>query len=219
MFWWRINKWSTNFVLVRKQLKSGGLIAVTSPIILLKFDSNHQFFSPCDLEIWWMTLKNNRAHPLYYVKFCASFQSHQWIQTGVAVWKPSIWVKIGDFFVPCDLKIWRRTWKKGHFSIQHQALCIFSKPSVTSNLSYSPEMFNSGQHRWFFVACDLEIWQMTLKNNRSPLLCHIKLCAWFNLYMWIHIGVTVQKRLNWVLAFVTLTFDLDLLHGHHFCQW
>ena len=27
------------------------LIAVTSLVILLKFDPNHQFFSPCDLEI------------------------------------------------------------------------------------------------------------------------------------------------------------------------
>ena len=38
----------------------------------LKFDSNRQFFSPCDLEIWWMTLENNRAHLLYYIKLCAS---------------------------------------------------------------------------------------------------------------------------------------------------
>ena len=30
----------------------------------------------CDLEIWWMTLENNRAPLLYYIKFCASFQSH-----------------------------------------------------------------------------------------------------------------------------------------------
>ena len=29
----------------------------------------------------------------------------------------------------------------------------------------------SGQNQWFFVPCDLEIWRMTLKNNRAPLLC------------------------------------------------
>ena len=33
------------------------LIAATGLIILLKLDSNHRFFSPCDLEIWWMTSK------------------------------------------------------------------------------------------------------------------------------------------------------------------
>ena len=126
------------------------LIAATGLVILLKLDSNHQLFSPCDLEIWWMTLKNHWACFLYYVKFCASFQIHWWIQTGVTVRKHSIRVKISDFFV------------------------------------------------W----CDLEIWWMTLKNNRAPLLSNIKLCASF------YFGVTVRKRLNWVLTSVTLTFDL-----------
>ena len=33
------------------------LMAATSLVILLKLDSNRRFFSPCDLEIWWMTKK------------------------------------------------------------------------------------------------------------------------------------------------------------------
>ena len=36
-------------------------IATTGLVNLLKLDSNGRFFSPCDLEIWWMTPKNNRA--------------------------------------------------------------------------------------------------------------------------------------------------------------
>ena len=119
----------------------------------------------------WKTLPNF-AHPngtdmwkfaswpmdylLHYVKLCASFQIHRWIQTGVIVRKCSIRVKIGDFFVPCDLEIWR----------------------------------------------------ITLKNNRAPLLCHIKLHASFHLNKWIQITVMVRKRLNWVLTTVTLTLDL-----------
>ena len=47
----------------------------------------------------------------YYVKLCASFQIHWWIQTGVTVRKHSIPVKIGDFFVWCDLQIWWMTLK------------------------------------------------------------------------------------------------------------
>ena len=35
-------------------------------------------------------------------------------------------------------------------------------------------MPNLGQNQWFFVQCALEIWWMTLKNNRAPLLWHIK---------------------------------------------
>ena len=60
----------------------------------------------------------------------------------------------------------------------------------------------------FVAPCDLEIWQMTLKNNRAPPLCYFKLCAWFHCNMWIQTVVRVRKRLSWVLTSVTLTFDL-----------
>ena len=136
------------------------LIAATGLVILLKFDPNHRFFVPCDLEIWWMTLENNRAPLLYNIKLCLSFQIHWWIETEVTVRKRSIRVKIGDFF---DL-------------------------------------------------CDLEIWWMTLENNRAPLLYYIKLCASFQIHRWIQIGVTVRKHSIWVkignfLSRVTLKFD------------
>ena len=55
---------------------------------------------------------------------------------------------------------------------------------------------------------DLEIWRMTLKNNRAPLLSNIKLYASFHRNMWIQTGVTIRKRLNGVMTSVTLTFDL-----------
>ena len=74
------------------------LIAATGLVTLLKLDSNRWFFSPCDLEIWWMTPKNNRAPFLCYFKLFASFRSHWWIKTGVTVWKRLIWVKTDDFF-------------------------------------------------------------------------------------------------------------------------
>ena len=80
------------------------LIAATGLVILHKLDSNRRFFSPCDLEIWWMTPKNNRASLLCYFKLCASFRSHWCIQTGVTVRKRLIWVKIDDFFSRVTLK-------------------------------------------------------------------------------------------------------------------
>ena len=112
-----------------------------------------RFLEPCDLEIWWMTSKNNRALLLCYFKLCAAFRSHWWIQTGVRVWKCPIWVKFDAFLEPCDLEIWR----------------------------------------------------VTLKNNRAPLLSIIKLYASFHHHMWIQTRVTVRKRLSWVM-----TCDLDL---------
>ena len=108
----------------------------------LNSGQNRRFFVLCDLEIWWMTLENNRARLLYYTKLCASFQIYRWIQIRVTVRKRSIWVKICNFFVPCDLEIWR----------------------------------------------------MTLKNNRAPLLCCFKLCASFHSHQGIQAGVTVRKR-------------------------
>ena len=73
-------------------------------------------------------------------------------------------------------------------------------------------MLNSGQNRRFIVPCDLEIWLMTLKNNRAPLLCCFKLCASFHSHRWIQTKVTVQKcsirvKIGDLLSLVTLKFD------------
>ena len=74
-----------------------------------------RFLEPCDLAIWRMTLKNNRASLLCYFKLCASFRSHWWIQTGVTVRKRPIWVKFDDFFSHVTLKFDRWPWKTiGH---------------------------------------------------------------------------------------------------------
>ena len=89
------------------------LIAATS-LILLKIDPYHWFFSPCHLEIWWMTSKNNRAPLLYYIKLFSSFQIHWWIQTEVTVRK-LIRVKIGDFLSRVTFKFDKWPWKTiGH---------------------------------------------------------------------------------------------------------
>ena len=249
------------------------LIVAIGLVILFKLDSNHGFFSRCDLEIWWTTSKSNRAPHLYYIKLCALFQIHQWIQTGATVRKRSIRDKVGDFLSSVALKFdgwpckiigylfytissfghhfkairlvivelqsgnaqfgsksnfflscvtlkfdgwpWeekKNTKKQVTSSVVRWALPIISKPSVNSNLSCSPEILNLGQNRgFFFVPCDLEIWWMALKNNRTPLLYYIKLCASFQSHLWILTGVTVRKRSIWVkigIFFrVTLKFD------------
>ena len=79
--------------------------------------------------------------------------------------------------------------------------------------AYSPETPNLGQNRWCFVPRDLEIWWMTLENNRASLLCCFKLCATFHSHRWIQTGVTVRKRPIWVKfddfeSRVTLKFDV-----------
>ena len=84
---------------------------------------------------------------------------------------------------------------------------------MKSNWSYSPESPHLGQIRQFLEPCDLEIWWMTLKNNRAPLLCYLNLCASFRSHWWIQTGVTVRKRPIWVQfddfsSRVTLKFDV-----------
>ena len=240
-----------------------------------QFGSKSAIFSPCDLEIQWMTLKNNRDPLLCYIKLCASFQSHRWIQTKVTVRKHSIRVKIGDLLSRVTLKFDGWPWKNNRapllccfkfYASFHNHRWIQTKATVrkrsirvkiddflssmtlkfdewpwktTGHLFYATSGFmhhfvaigefklelQSGnaqffcQNRRFLEQCDLEIWWMTLKNNRAPLLSTIKLYASFYHHMWIQTGVTVRKRLSWVMTSVTLTFDLDLLHGHHFCHW
>ena len=126
---------------------------------------------PCDLEIWWITLENNRASPLCCFNLCATFHSHRWIwqmtlknnrapllcyfklctsfgnhlriQTGVTVRKHPIWVKI--FLEPCDLEIWHMTLKSNRAPL----LCCF-KLCASFHNSYSPETPNLGQNRQFF---------------------------------------------------------------------
>ena len=122
------------------------LIAATGQVILLKLDSTHWFFIMPDLEIRWITLKDNKTPLLGHIKL----------------------------------------------------LCIISKPSVNSNWSYNPEMLNSGQNGHFFVPCDLEIWQMTFKTNRAPLLCYFKLFASLHSHQSIQAGITVRKLQIWV---------------------
>ena len=98
---------------------------------------------------------------------------------------------------------------------------------MNSNWSYSPETPNLGENRRqigrFLELCDLEIWPMTLKNNRAPLLCYFKLCASFRSHWWIQTGVTVRKRPIWVKLddfFSRMTLKFDRWHwktiGHLF---
>ena len=136
---------------------------------------------------------------LYYIKLCISFQSHGWIQTGVTVRKRSIRVKIGNFLSLVTLKFVGWHWKTiGHLfyvatSCVHHSIAIseFKLELQSGNAQF-------GSNRQLFKPCDLEIWPMTLKNNRTPLLCYFKLCASFCNQWWIQTGVTVRKHPIWV---------------------
>ena len=169
----------TNQSFMKNKANLRDLIAATGLVILLKFDPNHRFFVPCDLEIWWMTLENNRAPLLYYIKLCLSFQIHWWIETEVTVRKRSIRVKIGDFLSCVTLKLDGWPWK----TIGHLFYTTLSFVHHFKSIGEFKLELQSGNAQFgsisaiFFVPCDLVIWRMTSKNNRAPLLCCFKLCA------------------------------------------
>ena len=132
------------------------------------------FLEPCDLEIWRMTLQNNRAPLLCYFKLCAAFRSHWWIQTGVTVRKIPIWVKFRRYLELCDLEIWRTILQNNRAPL----LCYFKLCAAFR----SHWWIQTGvtvrkipiwvKFRRYLEPCDLEIWRMTLQNNRAPLLCY-----------------------------------------------
>ena len=126
---------------------------------------------------------NNRAPLLYYIKLCVSVESRWWIQTSVTVSKHSIWVKLAIFCASFHSHWWIQT-----------GVTVWKCPIWVK--------------KWFCEPWDFEIWWMTMKNNRAPLLSDIKLCASFHHHMWIQTWVTVWKWLHWVMTSVTLTFDL-----------
>ena len=82
---------------------------------------------------------------------------------------------------------------------------------MDSNWNHSPETPNLGQIRRFLEPCDLEIWHMTLKNNRALLLCY------FKQYEAVFIISSSYVNSNWSYSPETVKLgrdlcDLDLWH-------
>ena len=140
-----------------------------------------------------MTPKNNRA-PFLYIKLCASFQTHWWIQTAAALQKRSIWVKIGDFPSCVTLEFDGWPWQTiGHLFYATSSYVNHFKAIGEFKLEWQSGNAQFRSKSAIFVPCDLEISRMTLKNNRVPLLCYFKIWASFHSHPWIRTVVTVRK--------------------------
>ena len=149
-----------------------------------------------------MTLKNNRASLLCYVKLCVSFRTHRWIQIGVTVRKRPIWVKFDDFESRATLKF--DGWPSktiGHLFYATSSFVYHFVPIGEIKLELQSGNAQSGSNMTIFRA--VWPWNLTddLQNNRAPLLCYFKLCTAFHSHWWIQTGVTVRKRPIWVKLF------------------
>ena len=182
-----------------------------------------------------MTSKSNRTPIICCFKLFASFLSHPWIQS----YSPE---------TPNSGQNWRFSLQWRHYGIDsvsnHQPHdCLLKRlfgADQRKHQSSASLAFVRGIHRRpvnsphkrpvtrkmfpfdeviMFFPCELEIWQMTLKNNMTLLLCYSKLCASFHSHLWIQTGVTIRKTQIGAKKFdlcdldlwaLTLTFSMDI---------
>ena len=143
-----------------------------------------------------MTSKNDTAHLQYYIKLCASFQIHRWIQKLSETLNSD---QIGDFLSRVTLKFDGWPWKTtGHLfyvasSFVHHSIAIseFKLELQSGNAQFGSKSMI------FFSRVTLNLTD-DLEKNRAPLLSNIKLCASFHHHIWIQTGVTVRKHPIWV---------------------
>ena len=163
-----LKKKHPKFKKINKKANLRDFIAATGLVILLKLNSNHWFFSPYDLEIRWLTLKNNRAPLLDYLKLCASFHSYRSIQTGYSLEMP----KSGQnqwFFVSLSqnaakMRKINRPWPQSNqFRRWSRYICNYQISGHSSHV-FSRKCPETPNLTSFLASMKLEIWQMTLKK-------------------------------------------------------
>ena len=153
------------------------------------------FFVQRDLEIWWMTLKNNRAPLPYNIKLCAAFQGHWYIQIEVTVRKRSIHVKIDDFLSRVTLKIDGWLWK----TIEH--------------LFYTASSFVHHFKSIYVVKFELQSEDYQFRSKLAIFLSSVTLK--FDGWPWKTIGHLFHTTLSFVQHFKAIgIFKLKLQSGN-----
>ena len=169
-----------------------------------------------DLEIWWMTMINNRARLLYYVKPWLYIISKPWVNWNWSYSpKRSIPVKISEFLSRVTLKFDWWPW-------QTIGYLFYKTPSLVHHFKDIGEFkleLQSGNTQFasksaiFFVLCDLEIWWMTMKNNRVPLPYYVKHWLYSISKPWVNWNWSyspkrsISVKISEFLSRVTLKFD------------
>ena len=154
----------SNFTYDLEQGKSEGFDSCDRPSNLTQIGLKSLIFQP----VWpWNLMndpKNDKAPLLYYIKLCASFQIHQWIQTGVTctVRKRPIGVKIDDFFssVTLQFDIW--PWKTiGHLFYATSSFVHHFVPIGKFKLELQSGNAQSGSNSTIFRA----VWPWNLTDD------------------------------------------------------
>ena len=167
-------------------------------------------------------LENNRTPSLYYIKLCASFQSHGWVQTGVRIRKRSIRVKIGNFLSRVTLKFDEWPWNTiGHLSYAASSFLHHFIAIGEFKLELQSGNAQFGSKSTIFLA--LWPWNLTddlEKQYGTSSKQHQFLCIISSPYVnsnWSYSPETAK----WGHDLVTLTFDLWPwpFARTYVCQW
>ena len=154
-------------------------------------DCNPSLNSPMDLKLCTLNSGQNRR---FFYRVTLKFYGWPWKSVGHLLYDTSSFVR--HFTTICEFKHQARRGQWWGPNLTTSVSCIELRTSIPVAL-YSV---------WSCSSDDVLV-----INNRAPLLSitnMIKLCALYHHHMWIQTGVTVRKRLSWVLTYVTLTFDL-----------
>ena len=141
-----------------------------------------------------MTLKLDGWPLLHYIKLCASSQTPRSIQTGVTVWKHSIWVELGDFLSRVTLKFVGCPWKIGHLFY------------ATSSFVHHIRAIGKFKLELQFGNAQFE--------SKSAIFCPACVALNFAGWPWKTIGHIVYATLSPLLHFVAIGgFKLELQFG------
>ena len=132
-----------------------------------------------------MTSKNNRALLLYYVKLCASFQIHWWIQTGFTGQKHSIQVEIGDMLSRLTMKFDGWPWKTiGHLFYATLSFVQHFVAIGEFKLELQSGNAQSGSNLTIFRT--VRPWHLT--DDLGKTIGHLFYATWSFVHHFVHIG-------------------------------
>ena len=128
------------------------------------------------LELQFGNAQSGSKSSIFFSRVTLQFDVWPWKTIGHLFYATSSFLHY--FIAICDFKL---------------ELTVRKRPIWVKFRVNSPETPNLGQIRRFLEPRDLEIWRMTLKNNRAPLICYFKLCVAFCSHWWIK---TIIPRLD-----------------------
>ena len=107
--------------------------------------------------------QNNRATLLGYIKLCAVFQSHQWIQTGITIWKRLIQVKMALFCSVWPWNLMDDIWKTIRHLFYVASNCVHH---FIANIKFNLEL--QSRNAKFVWKSAFYLSRMTLKFDGGP---------------------------------------------------